>query len=232
MNEKIKYFIITTNPTQDNQLEKFKEMKSKTNYLPAGKLTELVKKFVECFQNNKKIPLSDSRIARDVFLGALRKIDYSYREILKHGKGPIVRNNNGILDIEDDDYDIRESMFLVFFVNTKFALEIAKKAFRQNFLKQNQNLLKNVTTIRNYLAHVDEKFFTDKRKVTVRSCPNPQFKNGLDVLEIFDIETFGLIAEIHFSVRIFYTDICSLIEKILIKGHPPLAPLAKAEKFD
>lgn len=199
----MKYFIII-NSKQEKQLEEFQKRNSQIKKINAGELVNLVDKFVKNHRNDN---FKDARIIRDVFLGSLRRIDYSYEKIINHRGGP--KENADI-----DNCDIKELMMLGFFVNAKFALEIIKKSFKRDFKKQNQNLLNDITIIKNYLAHADEKFFIDKQLVVARSCLVPQFKKGLDVLEVFDYETGDCVAEINFSINIFYRDICSLVEKI------------------
>ncbi len=189
--------IVYYNKKQDSLIKLLKDEheKIKEDISVSSQICQITK-------NLRKKNFIEAQIARDGFLGTLRRIDWTYSELMKVENG-----NNG-------PHDKREILTLSFFHNSKCFIEIFKKTFGKIKLTQEEKrLFRDIKTIRDFIVHSYEKDFI-QQKTFVRINPNHDYNDGLFQLEIFDFETSEKIYQIYFSIQIFFSKIKKLLEKI------------------
>lgn len=193
-----------------NDLEDKKKLESnsKQNHITYDQFDLLIADFISIIRSdikeNDDSGFDKPHITRDTYPSALRALSYSIKSF----------DDNFSSTIETNNRDIRSSMILVFFINAKFTLDIIRKHINTKLLKSYDKLYESVRIIRNYLAHAEEKEFVDWSKVIARYDPNYHF-NQLEVLELFDIQTWKKIWEIFFSIHYFFDDIYNLVKDIV-----------------
>lgn len=111
---------------------------------------------------------------------------------------------------------IATASILIFFLNAKSFLELVKKNTRVKINNDFDELLTDVTFIRDHLAHSYEKergtdyLFT--KKMLVSYTVNT---NGFECLELDDAETGEEIGDIQFSMNAFYFAIRDIFKQLV-----------------
>jgi hypothetical protein len=193
--------IVYYNKKQDNLIDflRNEHQKVRSNLSVVSPIDSQIKQITKNLKKNN--PTEAAQIARDGFLGSLRRIEWSYCELVK-------------IDNDFGSHDKREILILSFFHNAKSFIEIFKKNFGKIKLdKEEERLFRDIRTIRNFIVHSYEKDFIHQ-KTFVRIDPNHHHNDGLFQLEIFDLETAEKIYQIHFSVHIFLDKIKNILDKI------------------
>lgn len=202
-------YCVIKNIQQDEQLEQLGELHDKTIKNSKDDFKDLIRQLVSDIRTKTPV-LIERPYINQIFISA-NQIVYSFNKFKEAKKEPFfdIDEKGNIIDINKELDKEEEAMVLVFFMNAKAFIDLIK---RYTKIDIDDELVKDITMIRNCLAH-----FYDKKIEQREYFVNLSIEKGLreySVLHAFDINSRELVYEICFSLDLFYFSLKSIFEQL------------------